>query len=242
MRIYQNPVEMVKEVERDLFEMGVRYHTETVQDKFVGDDPGYRAIELTGYAYSLTASFDNVRLEQMMKYLNGNVEWAKREEVERLLGTRENAGPRGPLNPGESWKLDSGKWGKFIRDGKFSYSYGERWQAQLPYVIDELKRRPTTRQAIMTMYDVHQDMMNWGGRDRVPCSISYQFVLRNGNLTLIYNQRSCDFMKFFASDVYLTTRLLQHVASEINATPSRFVHFIGSLHAFAKDLEGRNIF
>jgi thymidylate synthase len=141
-----------------------------------------------------------------------------------------------------AWKEDRDKWEKFLRDGVFSYSYAERWQYQLPYVIRELKARPNSRQAIMTMYDVHQDMMNWGGRDRVPCSLSYQFLLRDDKLTLIYTQRSCDFLSFFATDVYLSVRLLQHVAAEIDATPVRFIHQIGSLHAFAKDLEGRGIF
>jgi thymidylate synthase len=94
----------------------------------------------------------------------------------------------------------------------------------------------------MTMYDVHQDMMNWGGRDRVPCSLTYQFIVRDGTLTLVYNQRSCDFIKFFASDVFITCELLSYVAEMLNVKVGRFVHFLGSLHAFAGDLEGRDIF
>lgn len=35
MRIYQNIEEMVKEVERDLYEMGITYTSKTVQDQKV---------------------------------------------------------------------------------------------------------------------------------------------------------------------------------------------------------------
>ncbi len=248
MRIYSDPLQMVREVERDLFEMGVRYQAETVQDRQVADDPGYQAIELNGYAYALTG-FDHDELEGMVKYLGGDLEWAQAEMMERLYGPQRNS--LAPLNPGTAWKTtdkSAAKWGPFVRDGKMAYSYAERWLWQLPYVIDELVRRPATRQAMMTVYGAERDVMNWGGRDRVPCSTSYHFLARDGKLTLIYNQRSCDFLGFFATDVYLTSGLLLKVAREVACqrgvalVPGRLVHCIGSLHAFAKDLEGRGIF
>jgi thymidylate synthase len=237
MRIYQNPMEMIKEVERDLFEMGIRYQSETVQDQKVAENPQYQTIELTGYAYSLTG-FDPEKMREMVGYLKNNLDWATAEKTERLEGVPKNH----RINPGTAWFKHSDKWRKFLRDGVFAYSYVERWQQQLDYVIAELLARPNTRQAIMTMYDVHQDLMNWGGRDRVPCSLTYQFIRRDDGLTLIYNQRSCDFMGFFATDVFITAGLLGHVAQKIGTRPARLVHFIGSLHAFAKDLGGRNIF
>jgi len=228
---------MVKEVERDLFEMGIRYQTETVQDQSVYGDPNFQTIELFGYGYTLTDYSD---LENIISYLKLNEAWLREEDLERLFGSS-IGGPEN-LNPGLAWEKNIEFWENFLRDKKFSYSYAERWQEQLGYIINELKLRPNTRQAVMTMYDRHQDMMNWGGRDRVPCSLTYQFMIRNQKLHLIYNQRSCDFMKFFGSDVYLTINLLKHVARALELTPGHFIHFLGSLHAFAKDLEERNIF
>ena len=147
-----------------------------------------------------------------------------------------------PLNPGVAWMKNKPLWGPFLRDGKFSYSYAERWQEQIPYIINELQLRPHSRQAIMTMYDRHQDMMNWGGRDRVPCSLTYQFMIRNSKLHLIYNQRSCDFIKFFGADIFLTVQLMHHVTNALDLEPGNFTHFLGSLHAFTGDLKDRNIF
>ncbi len=239
MRIFSNAPEMIREVERDLYEMGTRYQSRTVQDQRVQDDPDFQTIELTGYAYMLT-DFNPDSLRDTLDYTGSiNKEWVTAERIERLAGIKSMAAP---LNPGKAWEENEEFWMQYIRNGVFSYSYAERWQAQLPYIIRELKMNPNTRQAVMTMYDRHEDMLNWGGQDRVPCSISYQFLLREDKLVLIYNQRSCDFVKFFASDVYLTVKLLQHVAFTIGKEPGQFIHFLGSLHAFAGDLKDKEIF
>lgn len=237
MRIFTCALEMIKEVERDLFEMGTQYQSSTVQDQTVIDDPNFRTMELCGYGYTLT-NLDPANLWSMIQYSDKvNETWLNNEIEERLHGL---AGQ--PLNPGVAWIYNAEFWQKFIRNNVFSYSYAERFQAQLPYIIRELQNKPHTRQAIMTMYDRHQDMLHWGGRDRVPCSISYQFLLREDKLVLIYNQRSCDFVKFFPSDVWLTVNLLLHVAKAIGKEPGQFIHFLGSLHAFAGDLKDKDIF
>lgn len=237
MRIFTSAADMIKEVERDLFEMGTRYQSATVQDQNVADNPDFQTIELVGYGYNLV-NFDAYDLVQMLVYSGKvNEEWLTEELHERLFGLRDE-----PLNPGVAWLANKEFWGKFIRNGVFSYSYAERWQEQLPYIIRELREKPNTRQVVMTMYDKHQDMIHWGGRDRVPCSLTYQFMVRDNKLTLIYNQRSCDFVKFFPSDVWLTVQLLQHVADEIGKEPGQFIHVLGSLHAFAGDLKDREIF
>lgn len=237
MRIFTSAMDMVNEVERDLFEMGTRYQSATVQDQDVADDPNFQTMELCGYAYVLT-EFDPEDIMGMLRKSGKiNMDWVTMEVHERLHGLHD-----WPLNPGRAWTANSKFWGKFIRNGVFSYSYAERWQEQLPYIIRELTEKPNTRQAVMTMYDKHQDMMHWGGRDRVPCSLTYHFMIREDKLTLIYNQRSCDFVKFFPTDVYLTVALLLYVAGRIDKKPGQFIHMLGSLHAFAGDLKGKDIF
>jgi hypothetical protein len=230
MRIYNDPMEMVKEVERDLYEMGIRYQSETVQDRVVRGDPNYETIELTAYTYALT---DVSYVTPILDYLGGNLDWAKREVRERINGS---------LNPGFAWLSDKDRWSPFLRDGIFAYHYPERLVYQLDLVIRELKTRPNTRQAVMTMYDVHQDVMNWGGRDRVPCSLTYHFMLRRGRLCLIYSQRSCDFLKFFSTDVWITCEILKYVARSLRVPVDRFIHSINSLHAFRKDMDERGVF
>ena len=235
MRTFYDCLEMVKEVERDLAEMGLEYQSYSVQDQVVKDDPDYVTKELTVYGYILypqNNEFKNAK--PMVAYKqNGNyINWVYAEAIDRLnlLLTFKN--------PGRAWIENEQFWSPFLRDDRFSYTYAERWQEQLSYIINELSLHPNTRQAVMTMYDRHQDMLNWGGRDRVPCSLTYHFLLRRNLLHLIYNQRSCDFKKFFSADVYCTLQLLEYVAKELNVKIGSFTHIINSLHVFKQDVEG----
>lgn len=238
MRMFFDAVEMIKEVERDLFEMGTRYQSLTVQDKDVSRDERYKTIELIGYAYTLMDLDEESVFDAAMYTDYVPADWLRCEARERTQGLP----PGIALNPGTAWLKNRKFWNQYIRNGVFSYSYAERWQAQIPYVINELTDKPNTRQAVITMYDRHEDMLKWGGIDRVPCSLTYQFIRREDRLVLIYNQRSCDFIKFFGADVYFSVALLKYVAKLVNLPPGEFIHFMGSLHAFAGDLDKRDIF
>lgn len=235
MRIYLNSKEMHKELERDLFEMGTRYQSKTVQDKNVADNPDFETIELMGTMYCLKSpdlhEILNVAVDKGI-----SPDWLMLEAAERLNLALENK------NPGTAWELNRDLWEEFIRDGVFSYSYAERWHQQIPYVINLLKINPHTRQALMTMYSTEKDLMNWNGRDRVPCSVSYHFLVRENKLNLIYYQRSCDFITFLLPDVYFSCSLLFHISEKTGIPQGDFIHFISSLHAFHKDLKDRNIF
>lgn len=231
MRIFADVLEMVKEVERDLFEMGIRVQSDTMQDKDVHDNKDYETLEIQAYGYQLTG-FD--KLDMMIEYLKGDLEWAKREFAERTSYVY--------FNPGLAWTLRRKVWGPFIRDGKFAYTYNERIREQLPSIVEELQKRPNSRQAIMTVYDRHQDMGNWGGKDRVPCSLYYHFFIRENKLHMIYSMRSCDFLTHFVYDVYLAIRLQEYVALLLGVETGIFTHMIHSLHAYQKDMVERGIF
>lgn len=232
MRIFINAYEMVREVERDLFEMGMKVQPATMQDKHVADNPDFETLEVQAYGYTLV-DITQEGLEEMIKYMKGDLQWASAELLDRVDPTY--------INPGETHKMMP-VWGEFIRDGQFAYTYNERFREQLPQIIRELRLRPNTRQAIMTMYDRHQDMGNWGGKDRVPCSLTYQFYARQGKLHLIYTMRSCDFLTHFVHDVFLAVGLLSYVAEEVGMEVGNLTHFIGSLHAYRKDMVDRKIF
>jgi thymidylate synthase len=226
-------MEMVREVERDLFEMGIRVHPDTMQDKVVKDNPDFDTLEVQAYCYTLT-KWDQLGLERMIEYLGGNIQWAMAEGLDRL---REEY-----INPGWNWVIAKDLWKPFLRDEKFAYTYNERFREQIHQVTRELRLRPNSRQIIMTMYDRHQDINNWGGRDRIPCSMYYQFYIRDNKLNMIYTMRSCDFLTHFVHDVYLAIYLLTSIGKMIGIEPGNFVHFMGSLHAYDKDLKKRGIF
>jgi len=231
MRIYKDAMEMVREVERDLWEMGIRVQSSTMQDKDVHDNKDYETVELQAYPYMITSWPDK---NEMVEYLKGSIHWCRVELANRLSAKY--------LNPGTSWVVNEPLWQEYLRDGQFSYTYNERLREQIDQLVRELQIRPTTRQAIITMYDRHQDMGNWGGKDRVPCSMYYQFYVRRGTLNMIYTMRSCDFLNHFVHDVWLALGLLEAVASATGMKVGVFTHMIGSLHAYDKDMKARGIY
>ena len=113
------------------------------------------------------------------------------------------------------------------------YSYGD-----LRDVINLIKKDPTTRQAFLPIWFPEDtgNVMN----ERVPCTLGYHFIIRNGKMNITYYIRSCDFVRHFTDDVYLAMRLLQHVVDWTFPTEIEYgtltMHIV-SLHMFTKDAE-----
>ena len=117
------------------------------------------------------------------------------------------------------------------------HEYGD-----LEGVVRHLAKHPLTRQAYLPVWfpedtgDVHED--------RKPCTLGYHFMMRNGKLNIVYDIRSCDYVRHFRDDIYLTVRLLLWVLEEcrtynpeiwMNVVPGTFIMHISSLHMFRND-------
>ena len=134
-------------------------------------------------------------------------------------------------------------WEEFLEDdGKFAYTYSERFHPGVNYEMDqpffifsELKRHPASRQAIVQIFDVHKDLSRIGGKSRIPCSMFYQLMIRNGAVDLHYIMRSCDFFTHFPYDQLLAIRFQELAACVLNRPVGIFHHIITSLHGFRKD-------
>lgn len=235
MRIFKDCMEMVREVERDLHEMGVINPAETVQDKVVKGNPDFDTKELIGYSYCLRNFID---MDSMLEYFKIPLDYCKAEFRERTSCL--------PINPGEAYRFRPEIWKEFLHEGRFAYTYNERmrdrmWgQGDVKSVIQQLKEFPNTRQAIISLFDPCKDYPNMGAKSRIPCSMYYQFIQRSGRLSLIYNMRSCDFKTHFAVDAWMGIALLKYVSKMIEVPAGEFIHFCGSLHAFKKD--GKDVF
>ena len=122
----------------------------------------------------------------------------------------------------------------------FDYTYNERMgEVLIKDLVRLLKRDPDTRKAIIPIFD-HDDTLYYGGRQRIPCSMYYDFLIRqNGKgekvLHICYHQRSSDFVQHFGNDVYLAWKLMEYVAKEVGVKPGYLYHTIDSLHAYKKD-------
>lgn len=89
------------------------------------------------------------------------------------------------------------------------YEYGD-----LSDVVDLLVRSPLTRQAVLPVW-FPEDTGNVPNV-RVPCSLTYHFMIRAGHLDVWYTMRSCDFIRHFRDDVYHAVRLAQWMVAEVN--------------------------
>ena len=64
----------------------------------------------------------------------------------------------------------------------------------------------------------HADLQACIEKKRVPCSLGYHFIMRNDELHIVYYLRSCDFVRHFRDDVYMTIRLLLWVLEQCRLT------------------------
>jgi thymidylate synthase len=228
MRIYKNCKEAASETKRELKEMGTIVKLETMQDKVVKDDPAYYTNELLGYSYMINDLNDvDAIVEAFSK--GSEMPWGKKELIERIGGQK--------LNPGEAYK-ERAVWEEFVHDGKFSYTYSERIGDQIGRVIRCLSETPSSRNAIITIWDREIDKERIGGKMRVPCSMYYQFLIRNGRLNQIYNIRSNDLMTHWCWDVWMAIKIQEIIAQKLDLPMGFFMQQIGSLHAYHKDIKG----
>lgn len=220
MRFFSSFSDALNEMRRDVTELGTLVHPQTMQDKQIADDPDYETMEYYNAIYTVT--------RPELTDLNPSQPWADLEFTERIRG----------ISPeeGTAWKSRPDVWQEF-HDRGFGYSYGERYSRSLTEVINELEVHPDSRQLFLSVWASDIDPQRFGVV-RVPCSLGYQFMLRGNRLNMVYLQRSADIVTHFENDVYLSHKLQVYVAENIGVAIGQYSHWIGSLHAYRKDLAG----
>lgn len=248
MRIFKNFVEARGEIARDLKEMGVKVRGKSMQDK-EGDFP---TLELDNYGYTVTHPS---RLD-----LLPTMPWCEVEWQDRLNAIMGNVSPLGT-----SWLERSDRhmdWSRFIEYNgrplpmyttldkirelepeaagdpiRLAYSYGERLALndQVLKVVRELRRNGPSRQLFVSMWDPNHDPDRIGNR-RVPCSLGWHFMKRDGKVNMTYIMRSCDFVTHWQNDVWLALKLLDLICHMTKNERGRFSQVIFSFHVYEKDV------
>lgn len=164
--------------------------------------------------------------------------WAEDHFLERVGGE--------PLNPSPSeqwWPFrKKNAEGETNKDHKsegeaFSHTYPERmWpkHTELTYenslggntrglrfeygdlgdLVKQLHKAPLTRQAYLPIW-FPEDTGAVHGK-RVPCTLGYHFIIRNGKLDVSYFMRSTDLLRHYQDDIYMAMRLAQWVVDSFN--------------------------
>lgn len=195
----------------------------------------------------------SVNGQAMLDNLGADVEWAEEHFQERISGV--------PSNPGESYK----RWpyntftpenDPYMHGEEFSHTYQERfWPKEagtgkpfmgdnfhvgirynlgdLNDVIRQLKDNPLTRQAYLPIF--FPEDTGAIHKQRVPCTLGYYFWIEDNKLHMNYIIRSCDVLRHLRNDMYLTARLLQHVAYKLQIESGELTFIIFNLHLFKND-------
>lgn len=222
-RLFADFPEAINEITRDLAELGTNVHTETMQDKYIANDPEFATKELTNYVYTV--------LKPNYTEIEGvHEEWVAAEWEDRLIGN---------LNPGRAWKKRPEVWKQFREPSgdayRFSYTYSQRMGGRhIALLVEELTRHPHSRQLWLPVWWENDETRR--GERRVPCSLGYWFVQRDGALHQTYMMRSCDIFTHYANDVALATMLLHYIAKMTDLKVGTFTHYVGSLHVYARDV------
>lgn len=201
-------------------------------------------------------------ISEVQQLIRPNLPWAEDHLLERVSGY-----PLNPPPSHKNWPFTQAGHKAFVdAGGLFSHTYPERfwpkhagdWEARqgclsahgdwcdrrgirfkygdLADVISRLMNNPLTRQAYLPVWFPEDTGAPAG--ERVPCSLGYLFMIRNGKLHITYHIRSCDFMRHFRDDVYMAIRLGQWVRDQINlpgVDMGELTMHIGSFHIFQGD-------
>jgi thymidylate synthase len=132
----------------------------------------------------------------------------------------------------------------FDESGRVHGGYGPRLRAydgvdQLSLVADLLQRKPSSRRAVIQLYD-HTDLV--GEHRDVPCTCSLQFLLREGELRLVVYMRSNDAYRGLPHDLFCFTMLQEIMARRLGAILGTYTHVVGSLHLYDENRDAAQRF
>ena len=134
-------------------------------------------------------------------------------------------------------------WKDISDDGKTANSaYGARLFQPHPkiaqgrlnqweYVIEELKRDPDSRRAVMHLR-VPDDSID--AKLDVPCTLALQFFIRDGKLHQVANMRSSDVIFGIAYDIPAFTLFQELLANELGVDVGTYTHTSNSLHIYER--------
>lgn len=99
-------------------------------------------------------------------------------------------------------------------------------------VKQTLTRDPDSRQAVIPIFQPGDP----GSKTKdMPCTLSLQFLMRDGKLDMVVNMRSNDLWFGGVYDIFCFTALQELMANEMDAYVGTYYHHAGSLHLYEKN-------
>ena len=245
-----------------------RVHTEKWQGLEISDKPDMVSHELMNYSFTHVLPWQE-GLPYWQDDIKPNLPWADDHFEERVCGYPINPGAEWKNWP---WGVSADGFRNEI--GQFNHNYMERyWSRHAPQaaantpadydmepgyeapnrgirdeygdlydLVQSLAKNPLSRQEWFPIFHPEDVGEVVGGRK--PCSLGYQFWVRDQGLHIYYPMRSCDFHRHMQDDIYLTLRLLLWVLDQCRQLDSlwerirlgTFTMHCTSLHVFSNDM------
>ena len=120
-------------------------------------------------------------------------------------------------------------------EGKLDIDYGNTWFDfngfdQIADLKDKLANNPTDRRMLINSWRP-------GAKLSLPCChYSYQFYVSEGQLDMIWTQRSVDMMVGLPSDIVFAAAWLIAIANEFGLTPGKVKMDLGDCHVYEPHL------
>lgn len=119
----------------------------------------------------------------------------------------------------EKWEVNSNYW----------YQWRRKWQ--INYIINELNRDPSSRRAVISIYDGKEHKKY---KYDTPCTLSLHFQIIDEKLCMSVLMRSNDLVFWFCNDQYTFVKLMEKIAKKLNVKLGWYYHFSTNLHIYER--------
>ena len=119
-----------------------------------------------------------------------------------------------------------------IERGNWVYTYHSRYADQYGFIIDELRRDPYSRRAVMDIR-TKQDI----GSNDPACWQHAQYFIRDGKLHCKILFRSNDACKAAFMNAFALIMLQKKIADELGVEVGTYTHRANSFHCYERDFE-----
>lgn len=117
-----------------------------------------------------------------------------------------------------------------VEEGKWAYTYHQRYADQYQFIIDELRRNPWSRRAVMDIRRP-EDM----GSEDPACWQHVQYFIRDGRLDCMVLFRSNDACKAAFMNAFALIMLQKKIADELGVVVGTYTHRANSFHCYERD-------
>ena len=143
------------------------------------------------------------------------------------------------------FEVEQGKWDYTYHDRFVNYSiqqlkkgeYGYLWSIsrlnQIDFVINELKRNPSSRRAVILVRNPSIDAFS----NDPACLQHIQYFIRNGKLDCKVLFRSNDACKATFMNAFALICLQERIAKELGVEVGQYVHRANSFHCYEQDFK-----